>query len=81
MGTIQDKASSTKGRNLASLEPDLGREQWSRTNSRLARGPPQAVGAPSTPEAQLGQASSRSNLGQIALPTDRVAGAFNAKIT
>jgi hypothetical protein len=31
-------------------------------------------------EAQLGQASSRSNLGQIALPTDHVAGAFNAKI-
>jgi hypothetical protein len=27
MGTVQVKASSTKGRNLASPEPDLGREQ------------------------------------------------------
>jgi hypothetical protein len=33
-----------------------------------------------SPEAQLEQASSRSNLGQITLPTDRVAGAFNVKI-
>jgi hypothetical protein len=41
MGTVQVKASSTKGRNLASPEPGLGRD------SRLARGPPQAVGAPS----------------------------------
>ena len=28
MGTVQVKASSTKGRNLASLEPGLGREQY-----------------------------------------------------
>jgi hypothetical protein len=34
-----------------------------------------------SPEAQLGQASSRSNLGQLALPTDHIAGIFNAKIT
>jgi hypothetical protein len=27
MGTVQDKASSTKGRNLASPESSLGREQ------------------------------------------------------
>jgi hypothetical protein len=27
MGTVQDKASSTKGRNLASPKPGLGREQ------------------------------------------------------
>jgi hypothetical protein len=33
-----------------------------------------------SPEAQLGQASRRSNLGQIASPTDRIAGAFNARI-
>jgi hypothetical protein len=33
-----------------------------------------------SPEAQLGQASRRSNLGQIATPTDRIAGAFNARI-
>jgi hypothetical protein len=31
-------------------------------------------------EVQLGQASSRSNLGQIACPTDRIAGAFNVSI-
>jgi hypothetical protein len=31
----------------------------------------------SSPEAQ---ASRRSNLGQIAMPTDRIAGAFNARI-
>jgi hypothetical protein len=31
-------------------------------------------------EAQLGQASRRSNLGWIATPTDRIAGAFNARI-
>jgi hypothetical protein len=28
----------------------------------------------------FGQASWRSNLGQIALPVDRIAGAFNARI-
>ena len=33
-----------------------------------------------SPEAQLGQASQRSNLGQIASPSDRIAGAFNARI-
>jgi hypothetical protein len=33
-----------------------------------------------SPEAQLEQASRRSNLGQIASPTDRIAGAFNARI-
>jgi hypothetical protein len=32
------------------------------------------------PEAQLGPASRRSNLGRIATPTDRIAGAFNARI-
>jgi hypothetical protein len=47
ISTVQVKASSTKGRDLASPEPGLGREQESRTDSRLARGPPQAVGAPS----------------------------------
>jgi hypothetical protein len=33
-----------------------------------------------SPEAQLGQASRRSNLSQITMPTDRIAGAFNARI-
>jgi hypothetical protein len=56
ISTVQVKASSTKGRDLASPEPGLGREQQSRTNSRLARGPPQAVGAPSArPKPSLGK--------------------------
>jgi hypothetical protein len=33
-----------------------------------------------SPEAQLGQALRRSNLSQIASPTDRIVGAFNARI-
>jgi hypothetical protein len=33
-----------------------------------------------SPEAQLGQASRRSNLGRIATPTDHVAGALNVRI-
>jgi hypothetical protein len=33
-----------------------------------------------SPEAQLGHASRRSNIDQIATPTDRIAGAFNARI-
>jgi hypothetical protein len=33
-----------------------------------------------SPEAQRGQTSRRSNLGRIATPTDRIAGAFNARI-
>jgi hypothetical protein len=33
-----------------------------------------------SPEAQLGQASRRSNLDQIVTPTDRIVGAFNARI-
>jgi hypothetical protein len=33
-----------------------------------------------SPEAQFGQASRRSNLGQIASPADRIAGAFNVRI-
>jgi hypothetical protein len=44
---IQVKASSTKGRDLISPEPGLGQELQSRTDSRLDRGPPQAVGASS----------------------------------
>jgi hypothetical protein len=78
MGAIQDKALSTQG-----------------TRSRLARAQPRAKAAdpggftsrprvPSSngrtfgsPEAQV---SWRSNLGQIATPTDRIAGAFNARI-
>jgi hypothetical protein len=41
---------------------------------------PIAISTLGTPEAQLGQASSRSNLGQIASPTDRITDAFNTRI-
>jgi hypothetical protein len=78
MGAIKVKAQSTQG-----------------TRSRLARAQPRAKAAdpggftsrpraPSSnghtfgsPEAKSSQ---RSNLGQIATPTDRIAGAFNARI-
>jgi hypothetical protein len=78
MGATEVKAQSTQG-----------------TRSRLARAQPWAKAAdpggfmsrpraPSSdghtfgsPEAQY---SRRSNLGQIATPTDRIAGAFNARI-
>jgi hypothetical protein len=78
MGAIQVKAPSTHG-----------------TRSRLARAQPRAKAADpggftSRPRVPLSngrtfgspkaQASRRSNLGQIATPTDRIAGAFNARI-
>jgi hypothetical protein len=68
-------------RDATSSEPSLGlgRERWSRADSRLARGPPRAVSAPSA-QAQLGQTLSCSDLGRIALPTDRIACTFNAGI-
>jgi hypothetical protein len=81
MGTVQVKASSTQGTRsrLARAQPLAGtvvpNEVTSR--SRAYSGSGRTLG---TPEAQLGQASSRSNLGQIASPTDRIAGAFNARI-
>jgi hypothetical protein len=78
MGAIQVKAPSTQG-----------------TRSRLARAQPRAKAAdpggftsrprvPSSNRRTFGspeaQASRRSNLGQIATPADRIAGAFNARI-
>jgi hypothetical protein len=81
MGAIQVKAPPTQGTQsrLARAQPqvrttDLGgftsRPRVSSSNGHTF----------DSPEAQLGQASWRSNLGQIALPTDRIAGAFNARI-
>jgi hypothetical protein len=78
MGAIQVKAPSTQG-----------------TRSRLDRAQPRAKaadpggftprpGVPSSNGRTFGsleaQASRRSNLGQIATPIDRIAGAFNARI-
>jgi hypothetical protein len=47
------------------------------SRSRASSGSGRTLG---TPEAQLEQASSRSNLGQIASPTDQIIGAFNERI-
>jgi hypothetical protein len=80
MGAIQVKTSSTQGTRsrLARSQPRAGtvvlgeftpRPRASSSNGRTL----------DSPEAQLGQASLWSNLGQIASPTDRIAGAFNAK--
>jgi hypothetical protein len=78
MGAIKVKAQSTQG-----------------TRSRFGRGQPRAKAAdpegftsrlmaPSSNGHTFGsleaQSSQRSNLGQIATPTDRFAGAFNARI-
>jgi hypothetical protein len=81
MGAIQVKAPSTQGTRsrLARAQPRTGtidpggftpRPKASSSNRRTL----------DSPEAQLGQASQWSNLGQIAPPTDRIAGSFNARI-
>jgi hypothetical protein len=81
MGMIQVKASSTQGTRsrLARAQPRAGTVVPDEVTSRprTSSGSGRTLG---TPEAQLGQASSRSNHGQIASPTDRIAGAFNARI-
>ena len=81
MDTIQVKASSTQGMRsrLARARPRAGTavpDEFTPRPSASSDGG-RTLGSP---EAQLGHASSRSNLGQIALPTDRIVGAFNAKI-
>jgi hypothetical protein len=81
MGVVQVKASSTQGAQsrLARAQPRAGTIVSDEVTSRprASSGSGRTLG---TPEAQLEQASSRSNLGQIASPTDRIAGAFNARI-
>jgi hypothetical protein len=81
MGTIQVKPSSTRGTRsrLARAQPRAGTIVPNKVTShpRASLGSGRTLG---TPEAQREQASSRSNLGQIASPTDRIAGAFNARI-
>jgi hypothetical protein len=81
MCTFHVKASSTQGTRsrLARAQPRAGTVVPNEVTSRprASSGSGCTLG---TPEAQLGQTSSRSNLGQIASPTDRIAGAFNARI-
>jgi hypothetical protein len=81
MGTIQVKASYTQGAQsrLALAQPRAGTVAPDEVTSR-PRASSGSGRTLSTPEAQLEQASSRSNLGQIASPTNRIAGAFNARI-
>jgi hypothetical protein len=77
MGTVQVKTSSTKGRNLARPRAGTVVPDEFTPHPRASSGGGCTLGSL---KAQLGQASSRSNLGQIALPTDRIADAFKAKI-
>jgi hypothetical protein len=81
ISTIQVRASSTKGRDLIRAQP---RPQTGTVvpdgfmpRLRASSGSGRTLGSP---EAQLGQTLSCSNLGQIALPTDHIACVFNAGI-
>jgi hypothetical protein len=81
MGTIKVKAQSTQGTRsrLARAQPRAKAADPEGFTCR-PRVPSSNGRTFDSPEAQLGQASRRSNLGQIATPTDRIAGAFNARI-
>jgi hypothetical protein len=78
MGVIKSRIGPFKGRDRASPEPSLGQGRPTPEGLRLARGPPydneRTFGSPEE------QSSPRSNLGQIATPTDQIAEAFNAKV-
>jgi hypothetical protein len=74
ISTIQVRASSTKGRDLIRAQP---RPRAGTVLPRASSGSGRTLGSP---EAQLGQTLSCSDLGQIALPTDRIACTFNAGI-
>jgi hypothetical protein len=78
MGTIKSGFSPFEGLDHASPVPSLGQGQPTPEDLRLARGPPSSGEHISgSPEAL---SSPRSNPDQIAAPTDRIAGAFNAKV-
>jgi hypothetical protein len=78
MGAIKSRIGPFKGRDRASPEPSLGQGQPTLEDLRLARGPPSSNRHTfGSPEAQ---SSPRSNFGHIAMPTDQIAGAFNAKV-
>jgi hypothetical protein len=81
MGAIQVKAPSTQGTRsrLDRAQPRAKEADPGGFTSR-PRVPSSNGRTFDSPEAQLGQASRRSNLGQIVTPTDRIVGAFNARI-
>jgi hypothetical protein len=77
MGAIKSRIGPFKGRDRASPEPSLGQGQPTpegfTSRPRTPYGNERTFGSPEA------QSSPRSNLGQIAMPTDQIAGAFNAK--
>jgi hypothetical protein len=81
MGTISVKAPSTQGirSHLIRAQPRAGTIDQGRftPHPRVTSSNGRTF---DSPEAQLRQASRRSNLGQIASPADRIAGAFNARV-
>jgi hypothetical protein len=78
---VQVKASSTKGHNLIRAQPRPRAEtivpNGFTPRLRASSGSERTLGSP---EALLGQTLSCSDLGRIALPTDRIACTFNAGI-
>jgi hypothetical protein len=81
MGVIQVKAPSTQGTRsrLARAQPQE-KAAGPRGFTSRPRVPSSNGRTFDSPKAQLGQASRRSNLGRITMPTYRIAGAFNARI-
>jgi hypothetical protein len=81
ISTIQVRASSTKGRNLIRAQPRPRAETVVQDGftprPRASPGSGRTLGSP---EAQLGQTLSCSDLGRIALPTDRITCTLNAGI-
>jgi hypothetical protein len=82
MGVVQVKASSTQGTRsrLARAQPRAGTVVPDEFSPRPTASSSNGCTLDS-PEPQLGQASLTSNLGQVAPPTDLIAGTFNARIT
>jgi hypothetical protein len=78
--TDKAQASSTKGRDLIRAQP-RARTVVPDGFMPRPRVPSVSRRTLGSPEAQLGQTLSCSDLGRIALPTDRIACAFNAGIT
>jgi hypothetical protein len=77
---LQNKPyTSTKGRDLIRAQPRAGKVVPAGFTPR-PRVPSVSRRTLGSPEAQLGQTLSCSNLGQIALPADRIACTFNAGI-
>jgi hypothetical protein len=78
MGAIQVKAPSIQGTQsrLARAQPRAKAADPGGFTSR-PRVPSSNGRTFDSPEAQLEQASRRSNLGQIDMPTDHIVGAFN----